>query len=105
MRRLTLALLGLAFLGAGTAAWAAGPPAVAIPALVTPAVSPAFVPPPVDPVLGSALPMAGITCQTTTTCNSCLEFGVKTTFQCWTFCINGVFHRTCNTCGQGCLQA
>lgn len=37
-----------------------------------------------------------------TVCNSCLYFGVQSSYQCTTFCVNGVFHRTCNTCGEGC---
>jgi hypothetical protein len=37
-----------------------------------------------------------------TTCTSCLYFGVKSSYQCTLFCINGVPHRSCNTCGEGC---
>jgi hypothetical protein len=37
-----------------------------------------------------------------TTCNSCLYFGVQSSYQCTTFCFNGTLRRSCNTCGQGC---
>ena len=37
-----------------------------------------------------------------TTCTSCLDFGIPSSFQCTTFCVGGVPHRSCNTCGEGC---
>ena len=50
---------------------------------------------------GPALP---INCppEPVTVCNSCLYFGIPSSYRCVTFCVNGVFHRSCNTCGQGC---
>jgi hypothetical protein len=104
MHRVHLTLLGLALLCIGTAAMAADfpPPPAAAMSPATGAVSPLF---PLEPSLGPSQSVP-LTCTTQggTTCYSCLYFGEKTSYECTTFCINGVLHRTCNTCGEGCLN-
>jgi hypothetical protein len=104
MHRFHLTLLGLALLCIGTAAMAADfpPPASAAMSPVTAAASPQL---PAEPFLGpsQAVPLT-CTTQGGTTCYSCLYFGEKTSYECTTYCIGGVLHRTCNTCGEGCLN-
>jgi hypothetical protein len=104
MHRFHLTLLGLALLCIGTAAMAADfpPPATAAMSPVTAAASPQL---PAEPFLGpsQAVPLT-CTTQGGTTCYSCLYFGEKTSYECTTYCIGGVLHRTCNTCGEGCLN-
>jgi hypothetical protein len=103
MRRMKPVLFGLLLLGLATAAWAAPvAPAVAAPAAVTPA-SPAA---DLAADLFNPTPNLTVTCTIppTTVCTSCLYFGVKSAYQCTTFCVNGVLHRSCSTCGEGCLQ-
>jgi hypothetical protein len=104
MRRLTLALLGLALLSTAAAALAAEPAAAG---LSTP--GSVAVPDATSPALINLLPensTSAITplCPPTpvTTCNSCFYFGTITSYQCTTFCVNGVFHRSCTFCGSGC---
>ena len=95
MQRMKPALLGLLLLGLAAAASAA-PVTPAAPAAVTPA--------PPAAALFDPTPNLTATCNTppTTVCTSCLYFGVKSAYQCTTFCLNGVLHRSCTTCGEGC---
>lgn len=106
MQRMKPALLGLLLLGLATTAWAA-PVALAIaapaaPAAVTPASPAAALP----AGLFDPNPNLTATCTAppTTVCTSCLYFGIKSAYQCTTFCLNGVLHRSCNTCGEGCAD-
>jgi len=79
MRRMKPALLASLLLGLATAVWASAP---------------------------APQSAAGFACTLppTTVCNSCLYFGTPSAYQCTTFCLNGVLHRSCSTCGQGCNQ-
>jgi hypothetical protein len=101
MRRMKPALLGLLLLTLATAAWAA-PVTPAAPAAFTPASPAAALP----DGLFNPTPNLTVTCTAppTTVCTSCLYFGVKSAYQCTTFCLNGVLHRSCNTCGEGCAD-
>lgn len=75
----------------------------AVLALASPATSTAAAQLPFSPVPGAPQP-AAIQCppEPVTTCSSCLYFGIPSYYQCSTYCINGVFHRSCTTCGEGC---
>jgi hypothetical protein len=104
MRKLTLALLGLAFLSTAAAALAAEPAAadLSTPASVT-------APGDASPALLNLLPedpqpAAIILCppEPIVSCNSCFLFGVTYSYQCTIFCSNGVPKRTCSPCGSGC---
>jgi hypothetical protein len=123
MKRLPLLLLGSILLCAGPALGLAAAPAVpAVPAAgatVTPAAAaPAAAPNPFGGVALAPSLLPGerapqmtpaptpLACngQVTTTCNSCLYFGEKSSYQCTYFCINGVPHVSCDTCGEGCID-
>ena len=103
MRRMTLALLGTMLLCAATAVWAAEPPAKTVPAPASPAASVDFAPLSVDLPAG-AQPVLTFNCpqDPVTTCTSCFYFGTQSSYSCTTFCVNGVPHRSCTTCGEGC---
>src|SRR5947209_16260053 len=103
MCHLNLALLGLAFRCVGTAGCAAAPSSTAGPAWASPAVASAVGPLTSDP-FSSPQPVLTFQCppDPVTTCNSCLYFGTPSSYSCTTFCFNGVPHRSCNTCGEGC---
>jgi len=103
MRKLNLALLGLALLCVATAGWAAAPPTTAVPAWASPAVAAAVAPLASD-LFSSPQPVLTFQCppDPVTTCNSCLYFGTPSSYSCTIFCFNGVPHRSCNTCGEGC---
>jgi hypothetical protein len=100
MKRLTLAL-GSILLCAATA-WAAAPPAAA-PAPASLA-SPAVFAPLATELPGNAQPVLTFVCppEPVTSCNSCLYFGIPSNYQCTIYCANGVPHRSCNICGEGC---
>jgi hypothetical protein len=105
MRRMKPALLGLLLLGLATAAWAVAPAAPIVPASATPAVATPASPADALPTgLFNPTPNLSFTCTIppTTVCTSCFDFGVKSSYQCTTYCLNGVLHRSCNTCGEGC---
>ena len=109
MRRMKPALLGSLLFCLATAAWAAVPAAPAVSttsnaAVATPAASPDAAALPADLFAPAPQSALTITCTAppTTVCTSCLYFGIRTSYQCTTFCVNGVPHRSCNTCGEGC---
>jgi len=103
MRRLTLAILGLAMLSTAAAALAAEPAAAD---LSTPATAEA-------PLIASPAPLSLLPenpqpafnlCppEPVVTCNTCFLLGTYYSYQCTLFCSNGVPHRTCTYCGSGC---
>lgn len=119
MKRLPLLLLGSILLCAGPVLGAAAAPAA--PAAVTPAAAApgaaanpfggVALAPPLSLLPGERAPQMTpaptlLACngQVTTTCNSCLYFGEKSSYQCTYFCINGVPHVSCDTCGEGCID-
>jgi hypothetical protein len=105
MRRLTLIILGLALLSTAAAALAAEPAAADLSTPATEA-APLFVSPAPLSLLPDTPQLAlTIHCppQPVVTCNSCFYFGKITSYQCTTFCVKGVFHRSCGFCGSGCL--
>ncbi len=107
MRRMKPALLGSLLLGLAAAAWGATPAVPAAPAVATVSTpAPTADALPADLFAPAPQATAGFTCTSppTTVCNSCLYFGTPSAYQCTTFCLNGVLHRSCNTCGQGCNQ-
>jgi hypothetical protein len=105
MRRWNLALLGLALLSVATAVTAATATGPSTPAVAPPASAPAVAGPTaaLPDNLFAPQPDPMFTCPPpTTTCNSCLYFGTPSGYSCSTWCVNGVFHRSCGTCGEGC---
>ncbi len=112
MRKLPFALLGLALLCLTTALSAAAPsaPATAPAAVAASATAPApdlafaasLAPPSFNEIATLPAPVDAVNCTPTTTCISCFDEGFTSSYSCTTFCINGVFHRTCGTCGTGC---
>ncbi|HZF10047.1 MAG TPA: hypothetical protein VFE33_14755 [Thermoanaerobaculia bacterium] len=103
MRKRNLALLGLALLFVATAGWAADATSTAVPVWASPADASAVAPLASDP-LSSPQPVLTFQCppEPITSCNSCLYFGIPSSYSCTIFCVNGVPHRSCNTCGEGC---
>jgi hypothetical protein len=95
MRGFHKVLLGMVLLYTGVAVAAGTPPAATL--AMTPAAAAVFTP--LQPT-----PAAGTLCQKLpiTTCNSCFDFGVTSSYQCILFCVNGVPHQSCGTCGDGC---
>ena len=94
MRRFHMIPLVLVLLYTGVAVAAGAPPAATL----------AMMPVAESTLTPQATPATLPICQNqpTITCNTCLDFGVPSSYQCITFCINGVPHRSCGTCGDGC---
>ncbi|HSS78742.1 MAG TPA: hypothetical protein VLV54_18630 [Thermoanaerobaculia bacterium] len=104
MRRLTLSLLGLALLSTAAAALAEEPVAAD---LSTPAAAEAPLvtsPAPLSLLPENPQPAFTLPCppEPVVTCNTCFLLGTYYSYQCTTFCVNGVFHRSCSYCGSGC---
>lgn len=95
MRRFHMILLGLVLLYTGVAVAAGTPPASTL--AMTPAANSAFTPPQATPAVSTLCQHLPIT-----SCNTCFDFGVTSSYQCITFCVNGVPHQSCGTCGDGC---
>jgi hypothetical protein len=105
MRRLTLAFLGLALLSTAAAALAAEPAAAGLSTPASVSAPDATSPAPINLLSENSTSALKALCPPTpvTTCNSCFYFGKITSYQCTTFCVKGVFHRSCGFCGSGCL--
>jgi len=96
-----LALLTSLLLCLATAVWAATPAAPPQPAVTAPAASPAL---PAGQLNLTPPPILAVNCQPVTTCTSCFYEGFQSAYQCFTYCVNGVPHRSCGTCAEGCNQ-
>ena len=103
MRRLTLAILGLAMLSTAAAALAADPASADLSTPVTAEAQLVASPAPLSLLPVNPQPAFNL-CppEPVVTCNSCFYFGVTTSYQCTFFCVNGVPHRSCGFCGEGC---
>ncbi len=106
MRRSFLLVLGVVLLCTATAAMVADAAPPAKPAIAAPAaMSPAPTAAPLLPSIKVPFPPSPLfTCNIppTTTCSSCFDLGVTSSYQCTTWCLNGELHRECNQCGEGC---
>ena len=99
MRRIKPVLMGMLLLCAATAVWATSATAPTA-ATATPEVQALT---PVAPLTPSPQFVINL-CppEPVTSCNSCINFGVPSSYQCTIYCVNGMPRRTCNQCGQGC---